>query len=85
VRGYPTLLIAAWIAGLVLDIAVNVALLQPLGLFVAPLSSTVAYGLVLAAHLGPFTREAGGWRELTPRLAEVRPLLHLRAVSERPT
>lgn len=82
VRGYPPLLIAVWIAGLVLDVALNVALLGPLGLFIAPLSSTIAYGLVLAAHLGPFTREMGGWRELVPRFAEIGPLLNPRTVSE---
>jgi O-antigen/teichoic acid export membrane protein len=83
VHGYPPALIAVWIAGLALDIALNVALLGPFGLFIAPLSSTVAYGLVLAAHLRPFTREMGGWRELVPRFAEVGPLLRLRAIGER--
>jgi len=84
VRGYPPALIAAWLVGLVLDIALNVVLLRPLGLFIAPLSSTIAYGLVLAAHLGRFTREAGGWRELMPRIADVGPLLNRRTAEERP-
>jgi O-antigen/teichoic acid export membrane protein len=83
VRGYPPLLIAAWIAGLVLDVLLNVALLGPLGLFIAPLSSTVAYGLVLAVHLGPFTRAMGGWRELVPRFAEIGPLLSPRFADQR--
>jgi O-antigen/teichoic acid export membrane protein len=85
VHGYPPILIAAWIAGLVLDIALNVLLLQPLGLFIAPLSSTVAYGLVLVAHLSRFAREAGGWRELVPRGSELTLLLRPGVVGERPT
>ncbi len=83
VRGYPPLLVAAWIAGLALDIALNVVLLGPLGLFIAPLSSTVAYGLVLAAHIGRFAREMGGWRELMPRIADITALLD-RRTAERP-
>ncbi|MFI5003733.1 MAG: oligosaccharide flippase family protein [Solirubrobacterales bacterium] len=78
VRGYPPMLVVAWIAGLVLDIALNVMLLGPLGLFIAPLSSTVAYGFVLAAHLGRFAREMGGWHELMPRTADIRALLNQR-------
>lgn len=74
VRGYPPALIAIWIAGLLLDIALNVALLRPVGLFIAPLSSTVAYGVVLLAHIYAFTRYSGGWRPLIPRLADLRPL-----------
>jgi O-antigen/teichoic acid export membrane protein len=74
VRGYPPSLIAAWIAGLALDIALNVVLLRPIGLFVAPLSSTVAYGLVLAIHIRHFARDTGGWRSLTPRFADIAPL-----------
>ena len=81
VSGYPQPLIVAWIAGLVLDIALNVVLLRPVGLFIAPLSSSVAYGLVLVAHLRPFTRDAGGWRELVPRFSELGDLLHRRTVS----
>jgi O-antigen/teichoic acid export membrane protein len=85
VRGYPSALIAAWIGGLVLDVALNVVLLRPLGLFIAPLSSTVAYGLVLAAHLGRFTGDVGGWRELMPRIADIRSLLSQRAADESST
>jgi O-antigen/teichoic acid export membrane protein len=68
VRGYPPALIVAWIAGLLLDVALNVSLLRPVGLLIAPLSSTVSYGLVLAVHLGFFRGEVGGWRELVPSL-----------------
>ncbi len=83
VRGYPPILITAWIAGLVLDIALNVVLLRRLGLFIAPLSSTVAYGLVLAAHLRRFTRETGGWRRLMPRITDIGPIMSPRAAGER--
>ena len=75
VRGYPPALIATWIAGLALDIVLNVALLRPLGLFVAPLSSSVSYGLVLAVHLRSFARTSGGARALLPRVAEIKALV----------
>jgi O-antigen/teichoic acid export membrane protein len=84
VRGYPPALIAAWALGLVLDIALNIILLRPLGLYIAPLSSTVAYGLVLVAHLGRFARESGGWRELAPRVSEARLLLRRPPAIDRP-
>jgi O-antigen/teichoic acid export membrane protein len=85
VRGYPSSLIAAWIAGLALDVILNVIFLRPLGLFVAPLSSTVAYGLVLTAHLRRFTSDVGGWRELLPRVADIRQLLRQRTAVKSPT
>jgi O-antigen/teichoic acid export membrane protein len=85
VHGYPPILIAAWIGGLAVDVALNVVLLRPAGLFIASLSSTVAYGLVLGAHLSRFARDAGGWRELTPRISELSVLLRPGAVGGRPT
>lgn len=75
VHGYPPVLMVAWIAGLALDIVLNVVLLRPLGLFVAPLSSSVSYGFVLAVHLRRFARSAGGGRALLPRPAELKALL----------
>jgi O-antigen/teichoic acid export membrane protein len=83
VRGYPRLLIGSWIAGLVLDVVLNLVLLEPLGTFVASLSSSVAYGLVLAAHLAYFSRDMGGWRELVPHAADVVRLLDVRGSRER--
>jgi len=77
VRGYRPILIATWIGGLALDIGLNVALLRRLGTFVAPLSSTVSYGFVLAVHLRSFASDVGGWRRLRPHLSDVRPLLEM--------
>lgn len=85
VGGYPRALMAAWIGGLVLDIALNVTLLRPVGLFVAPLSSTIAYGLVLAVHLHRFAPEAGGWGRLLPSLSDAAPLLRLRVAGVQPS
>jgi O-antigen/teichoic acid export membrane protein len=85
VRGYPRALMAAWVGGLLLDIALNVALLRPVGLFVAPLSSTVAYGLVLAVHLHRFAPEAGGWGRLLPGVSDMAPLLKLRVAGVQPS
>lgn len=79
VRGYPRNLIIAWIVGLLLDVGLNIALLHPFGTFIAPLSSTVSYSLVLAMHLGRFANDAGGWRELIPRLSDLDMLIRPRA------
>jgi O-antigen/teichoic acid export membrane protein len=70
VRGYPRSLIAAWTAGLVLNVVANVALLDPLGVEAAPVISTLTYAGVLAVHLIVFAREAGSWRPLRPRPGE---------------
>jgi O-antigen/teichoic acid export membrane protein len=83
VRGYPAALIVTWVGGLALDVGLNIVLLNPLGTFIAPLSSTVSYGLVLGVHLGFFRREVDNWRELVPRLADAMPLFSRRAVAER--
>jgi O-antigen/teichoic acid export membrane protein len=70
VRGYPPVLIGAWVAGLVINVVGNVALLDVGGVEVAPIMSTVTYAVVLVAHLLVFSREVGGWRPLRPHPKE---------------
>lgn len=77
---YPGRLLAAYLAALVLNLALNIVLLPTLGLVAAPLSSTIAYGLVLVAHLRAFSRDAGGGAALIPGR---RDLSQLRALARR--
>ncbi len=70
-RGFPTAAILVWIPGVVLDIALNMALLKHNGTYIASLASTVSYTLILLLHMRMFAREAGGYRVLVPRPAEV--------------
>lgn len=73
-QGFPVKVMLMWLSAVVLNIALNVLFL-PDGLFVAPLASSVAYGLLLIMHTAAFAREAGGYRALAPRAADLRVLL----------
>jgi O-antigen/teichoic acid export membrane protein len=70
VRGYPRVLIAAWLVGLAVNVLGNVLLLPGSGIVVAPIMSTVAYAMVLVVHLVVFAREVGGPAALIPRPLE---------------
>jgi SAM-dependent methyltransferase/O-antigen/teichoic acid export membrane protein len=70
-RGFPTGAILVWIPGVALDVALNMALLKHNGAYIASLASTVSYTLILLLHMRMFAREAGGYRVLVPRPAEV--------------
>jgi O-antigen/teichoic acid export membrane protein len=59
--GLPWVLVCTWAAGLLVNVALNLALLPSEGPYVAALSSSVAYVLILAVHLVLFAREIGGW------------------------
>lgn len=75
---YPSHLIGAWVAGLALNCVLNVLLLPEHGPVVASISSTIAYGVVLGAHMAAFVRDTGSARQLVPRPGEsVRSLVAL--------
>lgn len=59
---YPPKLIVLWIAGLAVNLAINITLLADEGAYVAGLSSSVAYALVLVGHLALFRRHLEGSR-----------------------
>lgn len=61
--GFPWPLIVAWLLGLTVNLALNIALLER-GAYIAALSSSIAYILVFAVHLALFARELGGWLPL---------------------
>jgi O-antigen/teichoic acid export membrane protein len=73
-QGFPVTVMLMWLSAVVLNIALNVVFL-PDGLFVAPLASSVAYGLLLVMHTVAFAREAGGYRALVPRFSDLKALL----------
>jgi O-antigen/teichoic acid export membrane protein len=70
-RGYPVQAIAIWISGLALNIALNLVFLPGRGAWVAALTSSVTYAYLLVLHMWLFSREAGGYRAMRPRLREV--------------
>jgi O-antigen/teichoic acid export membrane protein len=83
-RGYPPVLIAAWVGGVVVNVAGNALLLGPLGVTVAPIMSSVTYAGVLAVHLVVFAREAGGWHALAPEPRETVRLMRAAFTGEAP-
>jgi O-antigen/teichoic acid export membrane protein len=68
-RGFPLQIVAIWIAGLSLNLLINVVFLHD-GTYVASLASSVSYGVLLVAHMWLFGREIGGYRPLLPSVAE---------------
>lgn len=70
-RGYPREAVAIWFVGLALNVAINVAFLPGRGAWVASLASSIAYAVLLVLHVWLFVREAGTWRALRPRAAEI--------------
>jgi O-antigen/teichoic acid export membrane protein len=69
-RGFPIQAVLVWSAGLAVNIALNVAFLSSHGTYIAPLSSTVAYTLVLALYIRLFAHEVGSYAPLVPRPRE---------------
>jgi O-antigen/teichoic acid export membrane protein len=74
-NGYPLEASLHWLAGLVLNLGVNLLFLEKEGLYIAPLASSLAYTLVLVLHIQLFSRQRGNWSWVLPRGADVRMLL----------
>jgi O-antigen/teichoic acid export membrane protein len=70
-RGYPLRVVAFWVVGFALNVVLNVLFLPGRGAYIASLSSSVAYTLLLGLHMALFAREAGGYGALRPRIREV--------------
>ena len=73
-RGYPARLMVVWVAGLALNVALNVVFLPGRSAEVASIASSITYAFLLALHVVLFAREAGGYRALRPRIARGRPV-----------
>jgi O-antigen/teichoic acid export membrane protein len=69
-RGFPLEAMLVWFAGLAVNLAMNLLLLPRYGTYIAALSSSVAYTLLLVLHMRLFAREVGG-RRLIPRPREL--------------
>jgi O-antigen/teichoic acid export membrane protein len=69
-RGYPRSAVLVWFVGLGVNVAINLVFLKGHGAYIASLSSSVAYSLLLALHVWLFARELGGYRRIVPRLGE---------------
>jgi O-antigen/teichoic acid export membrane protein len=65
-RGFPLRAMVVWFGGLVVNITLNVAFLPSQGTYIAPLSSTVAYTLLLVLYVRLFAQEVGGYGRLVP-------------------
>lgn len=70
-RGFPLEAALVWIPGLALNILINALLLKHGGVYIASLSSSVTYALILLLHMRMFAKEQGGWRVMRPRIGEV--------------
>jgi O-antigen/teichoic acid export membrane protein len=70
-RGYPIKAMLFWVFGLALNIVLNLIFLPGRGAWVAALTSSISYGLMLLLHMWLFAREAGGYGAMRPRLREV--------------
>ena len=70
-RGFPPRAVAIWFVGLGLNVALNLAFLPGRGAWVAALTSSVSYTVLLVLHMWLFAREAGGYGAMRPRLGEV--------------
>ena len=68
-RGSPPVLIAIWAVGLIVNLAINLIWLEAEGTYIASLSSSVAYGLVLLLLLAVFIRDGAGAGRRDPRAA----------------
>jgi O-antigen/teichoic acid export membrane protein len=70
-RGFPRAVILVWVFGIGLNLVLNVIFLPGNGAWVASVTSSVSYGILLALHMWLFAREAGGYGVMRPRAREV--------------
>ena len=70
-RGFPRAVILIWVFGIALNLVLNVLFLPGRGAWVASLTSSISYGILLLLHMWLFAREAGGYGALRPRPREV--------------
>jgi len=70
-RGFPRAVIIVWILGIALNLVLNVLFLPGRAAWVASVTSSVSYVILLVLHMWLFAREAGGYGVLRPRAREV--------------
>ncbi len=74
-RGFPLQAMAVWLVGLAVNLSINLVFLPGNGTYIAALSSSIAYTLLLVLHIRLFAPEVGGLRELVPRPLELLALI----------
>ena len=70
-RGFPRAVILVWVFGIALNLVLNVLLLPGRAAWVASVTSSLSYGILLVLHMWLFAREAGGYGVLRPHPREV--------------
>jgi O-antigen/teichoic acid export membrane protein len=75
-RDYPVKGVVYWIAGLALNLGLNVAFLGEHGTYIAPLSSSVAYTFLLVMFVRLFSEQCGGYAALRPGRADAMRWIH---------
>lgn len=70
-RGFPRRAMEIWILGIGMNVVLNVLFLPGRGAYVAAITSSISYVILLALHMWLFSKEAGGFRFMRPRLREV--------------
>jgi len=70
-RGFPRAVILIWVFGIALNVVLNLIFLPGRGAWVASLTSSISYGILLVLQMWLFAREAGGYAVMRPRAREV--------------
>jgi O-antigen/teichoic acid export membrane protein len=65
-RGFPLEAMLVWFVGLGVNVAINLLFLADHGTWVASLSASVAYTVLLLLHVRMFARDVGGYAVLRP-------------------
>jgi O-antigen/teichoic acid export membrane protein len=70
-RGFPLEAMLVWFVGLAVNVAMNLLLLDDHGTWIASLSASVAYTVLLLLHVRMFARDVGGYAVLRPSPREM--------------
>jgi O-antigen/teichoic acid export membrane protein len=70
-RGFPRAAMVIWAFGISLNVVLNLIFLPGRGAWVASVTSSISYGVLLVLHIWLFAREAGGYGVLRPHAREV--------------
>lgn len=70
-RGFPRAAIVIWAFGIALNVVLNLLFLPGRGAWVASLTSSISYAVLLLLYMWLFAREAGGYGVMRPRAREV--------------
>jgi O-antigen/teichoic acid export membrane protein len=72
-RGFPLPAMLVWFVGLAVNMAIDIAFIPGNGAYIASLSSSIAYTLLLILHVRMFAHRVGGYLALVPRPRDFSP------------